>query len=112
MNVTERNGKAIAMLDLSGLSPQAIIELIPRFNDFVLDARSARVLVDISDTFTTAEIKAAVAASSQTLRDRLGKVNFALVGVRGLQRVIANAANAGQYFAKDREDGLAHLASI
>lgn len=111
ISVTERNGKAIAMLDLSGLTPKAILELIPRFDDFVLETESARVLVDISDTYTTAEIKEAVGASSDALRKRIGNLRFALVGVRGMQRVLANAANGGQYFAKDREDGLSHLAA-
>ncbi len=106
----EHKGKTVALLDLSGLSPKEILALIPKFDEFVIGMECRRVLVDISSTYPNTEIKEAVAASGRNLAERLGKVSVALVGVRGGQRVLANAASPGQYFASTREDALEHLA--
>jgi hypothetical protein len=104
--------KAIIVLDLSGLTPEEIIKTFPEFNEFVVKERCNRLLIDIHDTFTTKEVKAAVGQSMGYIQGKVGETHQALVGVRGVQRIIANAMAKGQYFASSREDALDHLADI
>jgi hypothetical protein len=105
-------GKDIIVLDLSGLNPETIVATFPEFNDFVVKERCPRLLIDVSDTHTTPDIKAAGAASDAYLEGKVGKTMKALVGVKGMQRLLANAMVKDQYFASSRQDGLDHLAGM
>jgi hypothetical protein len=104
-----RDGKVIVILDLSGLKEEEILPLFPAFQEFVVKERCTRLLIDISDTYTTEKVKAASMASDAYVKEKLGKTSKALVGVKGVQRIIANAIDRNQYFASDREDALRHL---
>ena len=103
-------GKDIIVLDLSGLKPEAIVAIFPEFNVFVVKERCLRLLIDVTDTYTTPDIKAAGVASDAYVLGKVGKTMKALVGVKGMQRLLANAMAKDQYFASSRQDGLDHLA--
>jgi hypothetical protein len=105
-------GKEIIVLDLSGLKQEEIIGIFPEFNEFVVKERCTRLLIDIHDTFITDQIKAAVGESLGYINGKVGETHQALVGVRGVQRIIANAMAKGQYFASSRDDALDHLADL
>ncbi len=103
-------GKDIIILDFSGLKEAEMLALFDPLHELAVKERCTRFLIDISDTFTTEKIKAASIASEAYLRERVGQPRNALVGVRGVQRMLANAIERGQYFASSREDALDHLA--
>jgi len=108
---TEHKGKKIAVLDLTGLKPAEIAAALSEFGEFVVAERCTRLLVDITSTHITPEVEQAVAATRALVGACLGKTTTALVGAQGVQRLLANSMEEGQYFAASREDGLDHLAS-
>ena len=104
-------GREVVILDLSGLMPAEIVPIMLEFTEYVVEQRCTRHLVDITDTFITAEVEKAVAAARSSVSDRLGEIKSALVGARGVQMVLAGAIDKKQYLARSREDALNHLAS-
>jgi hypothetical protein len=62
------------------------------------------VAMDITNTYTDKRIKEGSIESSNKIRAALGDQHIALVGIQGIQKIIANAINHNQHFAATREE--------
>jgi hypothetical protein len=109
----EHKGKRILHLDYSNLRGEEYVKAIEDSTTFQLKHEVSTVLVlcDVTNTYTTDEIKEASVRSNQTVTDHGINQVLAIVGLRGIQRFIANLIKPGAYFAKDVEDAKEWLTS-
>ena len=109
--VTER-GIEILVVDLAGLSPDEILEIFPEITALSLSKKIRYNIFDITDTQTTAEIKDASKKSIAEVEKVVGRVYISLIGLRGIQKLIANAISKNSYFASDYQDALDWLVKM
>lgn len=105
ITVLEHKGNKILLADFSNLPPEKIVELIPQYTKIGLEQKISLYALDITDTITTEEIKDASRISIGSITAALGKIHVVLVGLRGIQKIIANAISKEQHFASTREEG-------
>ncbi|MDF1561599.1 MAG: hypothetical protein P1V51_01075 [Deltaproteobacteria bacterium] len=95
-------GKSILFIDLSGLRGEAMMPVLEEAKRRMqaLGDEPLRVLTDVRDAYFTKETKDF--SRSLVRSDRNGR--SALVGITGVQRIIASAIFRDNYYAKDLED--------
>ncbi|MBN1780228.1 hypothetical protein JW948_03820 [bacterium] len=106
LKIRTENGVKIMFVDLSNLAPDEIVNIFPALNEKAIENRIRLYIFDITNTHTTQEIKHASRASIDTIESKLGKIASALIGLTGIQKIIANAISKDQYFAKDEADAV------
>lgn len=110
----EHKNQKIIYLDLSDLGSQSdqIIMLMNCFCELTLDLGSdhAYQLIQGAGASMNKQITAHAKGLAQVYIDNDIEITSAIVGITGLQRIIAKAVLPKIYFAKDMEDGLDWLA--
>jgi hypothetical protein len=104
VQIIEYKNKKIILVDLSNLSIEEILNIFPIYTEMALSTRINLVAMDITNTYTDKRIKEESIESSNKVRAALGEQHIALVGIRGIQKIIANAINRNQHFAATREE--------
>jgi hypothetical protein len=110
IRVIEHKGHSILLLDFSGLNPDEIIGHFEELNRTAVLQKIRLLLLDVRNTYSNDKIKSASRESIRFIEERLGTVQIALVGLRRIQMIVANAINRDQYFAKDISDAMDWLA--
>nr|WP_320134022.1 hypothetical protein [uncultured Holophaga sp.] len=103
-------GKSIIIVDNSNLTPAQIVANFPLFSKLAIDRKIRRVCMDVTGTTTDESIKKAGAETHDKMNAALGHTYSAIVGIRGIQKILANAMQKGQCFAETREQALDWLA--
>jgi hypothetical protein len=108
IRVIEKEQK-ILFLDLSGLDTESILKLFKEFTETAIRMKIVKFILDVSDTRTSDEIKNGSMESIKAITAANGQIKTSLIGLRGIQKIIANAISPSQYFAKDQEDAIRWL---
>lgn len=104
--ITESNHK-ILFVDLSNLKIEQIVEQFPKMTDIAISDKINHFIIDITNTHTDDRIrKSAKEAFARYKESTTAKPVTAVVGIRGIQKIIANAVSRDQYFAKDYADAV------
>ena len=100
-------------MDLSGLSEEEQLKIVEKATDMWIESSEKKILLinDVSDTFTTQEVKAAAKHAIEAVRDSGKEIIITLIGITGIKRVIAKAINREMYFAKNMDDAKEWLLS-
>lgn len=112
IQVLTHKGKKIIFADSSNLTPQQIVAFLPEITKAVIGHKCPLLLQDVTGTSSDDSVKKAAIESVIECAKALGKEPCsAFIGMRGLQKIIANAAKKGQYFADTKEEALDWLVS-
>jgi hypothetical protein len=106
LEVIERGGYKILSVNMSGQSIPEIIEMFPQMNAVAIPNKIRLFVLNIEKTHSNSDLKEASKQSISELEASVGKVYSALIGIRGIQKIIANAINRDQYFANDADDAI------
>lgn len=109
IKVIEKGEKSILFVDYSNLKVDEILALVPEIREIQIEKRIKLLLFDVHNTRFNAEIKESGKESLKIVESKIGKTHTALIGIRGIQKIIANAASRDVYFASDLDDAVAHL---
>jgi hypothetical protein len=106
VKLTVHQGKTILILDASGLKPEEIIALFPEYEKMGLANKVHLYALDVSNTRSNSDIQKASKASIDTIQSKLGKIHIALVGITGIQKIIASAIDRDTHFAENMNEAL------
>ncbi len=106
VKVITHKGKKVIFVDNSNLKPAEIIANFPIFLDLAISQKINLVCMDVTNTMTDDAIKQAGAENHAKMDAALGKHYSAIVGIRGIQKILANAMQKGQCFAATKEEAL------
>ena len=110
LQVITHKGRTILAVDYTGLTPQQIVELMPSVTRTAIDKRIPLIFSDVTGTYSSPDIKTAAAKSIEDSKAVLGPMHSAILGIHGIQKIIANAIVKDQFFAGSREEALDYLA--
>ena len=110
LQVITHKGRTILAVDYTGLTPQQIVELFPSVTRMSIEKKIPLIFTDVTGTYSSPEIKTAAAKSIQDTKAALGVLHSAILGIHGIQKLIANAIVKDQFFAGSREEALDWLA--
>ncbi|MBP1628786.1 MAG: hypothetical protein H6Q00_3261 [Holophagaceae bacterium] len=111
VQVIEHKGKKVVFFNCVGMNPDKAASLFPEVTQMCIANRINLVFSDVTDSSANDALKAAAVESTKAVAAALGSIHTALVGIKGIQRIIAQAVVKDQYFAKTREEALDHLVS-
>jgi hypothetical protein len=111
IEILEYQNQKILFLDLSNLNEEEILATHPDLKETAVRNKVNLMLLDTTNTRTTDRIKESSIDVNAFVEKHIGKIWIALIGLRGIQKFIANAISKELYFAKDREDGCRWLVS-
>lgn len=107
IKVIDYKGHKILCGDSSGLKPAEIVALLPEISRIMIEQKIFLIFQDVNNTTSDETVKKAAIESATKTATALGRPAYsAFIGIRGLQKIIANAALRGQYFASTREEAL------
>ncbi|MBP1627942.1 MAG: hypothetical protein H6Q00_2417 [Holophagaceae bacterium] len=106
VQIITHKGKKIVFVDNSNLTPAEIIANFPIFSKLAIDNKIRLVCMDVTNTTTDDNIKKAGAETHAKMTAALGHTCSAIVGIRGIQKILANAMQKGQCFAETKEQAL------
>ncbi|MBN1697548.1 MAG: hypothetical protein JW881_08555 [Spirochaetales bacterium] len=105
LSIITYNGQKIIFLDLTNLKEEHILATHPDLVEFSVKNNIRLLLIDTTNTITTPKVKESSANTTNRIEEKIGKTLIAIIGLRGIQKLIANAIVKGIYFAKDKDDG-------
>jgi len=91
-------------IDISSLSVNDILEIHKKILDIAVSKKIGFFIIDISNTFTTPVVIDSSKELDKVINEKNGKSYTALLGISGLQKLIANVISRDMYFARDIED--------
>jgi len=106
VQIVTHRGHKIVWVDNSGLKPAEIIALHPLVTRTMIEQKVNLICNDITNTTSDEGVKKSAQESNTQTTAVLGKTHSAIVGIRGIQKIIANAMVKDQYFASDKADAL------
>lgn len=106
IKVVSHKSQSICLADYSGLKPQEIVDLLPLVSKIMIGQKIRLICNDVTNTTTDDQVKKAVGECIGSIVQANGPVHSAFVGIRGIQKILANATQKGQYFASDQTDAL------
>jgi len=106
IQIITHKGQKVLLVDNSNLKSAEIISNIQALTKMMIDHKLLLTCMDVSNTATDEAIKQAGKESHDRIHTALGQTYSAVVGVRGIQKILANAMSKGQCFAETREDAL------
>jgi hypothetical protein len=106
IKIIEKGGAKILFTNLSNMTTEEILSMLPLMAELAIQHEINLNIIDISNTHSNAEIKDGSKAAIASIEQRIGKVESALIGIRGIQKIIANAISRNNYFAKDLDDAI------
>jgi iron-sulfur cluster repair protein YtfE (RIC family) len=109
IKIIEKEGTKILFTNLSNLSTKEILLMFPIMTEQAIKHKISLNIIDISNTHSNSEIKDGSKAAIAAIEQKIGKVETALIGIRGIQKIIANAISTNTYFANDLDDAINHL---
>jgi len=109
IKIIEKGGTKILFTNLSNMSTKEILSMFPIMAELAIQHRINLNIIDITNTHSNAEIKDGSKAAIASIETKIGKVESALIGIRGIQKIIANAISSNNYFANDLDDAINHL---
>lgn len=109
IKIIEKGEKSILFADYSNLKPDEILALVPEIREIQIEKRIKLLIFDVANTRFNAEIKEAGKESIKFVESKLGKTHTALLGIRGIQKIIASAVSRDVYFASNLDDAVEHL---
>jgi len=109
LTVLERDGFKILFANYANLDEGSIVGSHPSMTERAIRDGIRLFLYDISNTHTTRAIRASSAETLKAIEASNGKTYHAFYGLRGVQKVIANAIAKDSFFAKNMEEGLDFL---
>jgi hypothetical protein len=106
VTILRHRGREVVFCDLAGKTSDAIVSIIGEATSVCIERGIRLVVLDTRNTRTNVQIREASIASIRAITEKVGKPYSALIGLTGLQRIVANAISRGQYFASSREAAL------
>jgi hypothetical protein len=111
VTILEHRGRKIVFFNCRGMAPDQVAALFPEVTRTALENRINLICTDVTGSAADDAVKAAAADSTRAIQEAMGAMHSALVGIKGLQRIIAQAIVKDQYFAKTLDEALDHLAA-
>jgi len=111
VSIIEHQGRKIIFFDCRDMPPAQVAALFPEVTRAALEHRINLICTDVTGSSADDAVKAAAAASTKAIQEAMGAMHSALVGIKGLQRIIAQAIVKDQFFAKTMAEALDHLAA-
>jgi hypothetical protein len=105
IKILDYKGHKILLLDASNLKVEEIIALFPEYQQTGATNRIRLYLLDVTNTRSNDDIRKASSASIDYIKSKVGEIHVSLVGITGLQKIIASAIKRDSYFASSLEDG-------
>lgn len=109
VQIIEHKGKKVVFFDCRDMHPDKAASLFPEVTETCIANRINLVFSDVTGGSASDTLKAAAAESVRAVTAALGSIHTALVGIKGIQRIIAQAVVKDQFFGKTREEALDHL---
>ncbi|MBN1410975.1 MAG: hypothetical protein JW969_09020 [Spirochaetales bacterium] len=109
IKIIQRGGFRVISVDLSNLNEDEILQMQTKMLELSLRERVKYFLINIKNTHTTEKIKNGSIEIVKKIEAELGKSETVLLGLTGIQKLIANLISKDIYFAKDEEDGMRWL---
>ncbi|WP_005037715.1 hypothetical protein [Holophaga foetida] len=106
VQVIIHKGHKILFADCSGLKPAEIVAEINGSTQVMIAQKINLLCNDISNTTSDDSIKRAAAESVAKVTAANGKIHSSIVGLRGIQKILANAIVRDTHFASSKEDAL------
>ncbi|WP_005035178.1 hypothetical protein [Holophaga foetida] len=107
VQVIQHKGVKIVVSDCRGYKPEQYCAQMKDVQRALIGGNIGLLFQDLTDTVANEEAKNAAKACEEAVSKARGKKTFsAMIGVTGIQKIIANAVEKGQYFASSREDAL------
>ncbi|MBP1627941.1 MAG: hypothetical protein H6Q00_2416 [Holophagaceae bacterium] len=106
VQIITHRGHKIVFVDNTGLKPAEIIALHPILTKMAIDHKINLICNDVTNTTSDEGVKKSAQESIAATTSALGKIHSAIIGIRGIQKILANAMVRDQYFASDKEDAL------
>lgn len=103
--LTHKNQKVV-FVDLSKLNEEQILATHPAIKETMISSKIRLLLLDTTNTSTTPKIRDSSKVITIQIEAKIGKTLTSIVGLRPLQKIIANAIIKDIYFARDIEAGL------
>lgn len=102
LQAIEEQGKKIYYTDFSGLNEADFLVLLKKAMDRDMELPEKSLLLqDISGTVLTDKIKVEIDKGAVIAKRK--KYIFALLGITGIKRIVAQAINRNTFFTKDIE---------
>ena len=109
--ILTHKGHKILFGDFTGLKPAEIVAQITASTQPMIDQKINFLCNDVANTTSDDSIKKAAAESLAKVTAANGKVFSSIVGIRGIQKIIASAIVRDTYFASNREEAFDWLVS-
>lgn len=107
IQVIQYKGQKILFNNSSNLKGPEAAALVPEITGIMIAQRINLIFHDVTGSTTDETVKKASVESVEQVTAALGKsIHSAFIGIRGIQKIIANAACRGQYFASTKEEAL------
>jgi len=106
IQIITHKGHRILSVDNSNLKSAEIVANFPTITKMSIDNKLLLTYMDVSNTTTDDAIKQAGGESHAKVQAALGQTYTGIVGIRGIQKILANAMAKGQCFATSREEAL------
>lgn len=104
IKIVEHKGQKVLLLDASNLKPEEIVAMFPEYQQIGVANKIRLYALDVTNTRSNDDIRKGSKESIDFIQSRLGTVYIALIGISGIQKVIASAINRDTYFASSLED--------
>jgi len=106
IKIIERSGFKILSVNMSDLSIPEVLSMYPEVNAIAIPQKIRLIMLDITNTRSTSEIKDKSKEAINELEAAVGTVYSALIGIRGIQKIIANAISRNQHFAENTDEAI------
>jgi hypothetical protein len=104
IKVINYQGQKIVFVDMSGMKEEEILLLQKKMAEVGIRENARLFILDVHDTHTTEKVKNGSKEVIAAIEAKVGKVRNALLGLSGLQKMIANLISRDLYFASNTDD--------
>ena len=105
LKIIVHNGSQIAYLNANALVDiDEFCLLIEQLTKLAIQQKTNLILINITDSFMAPMVREKTKEEVKKAKQHFGQVHAAIVGLSGVQRLIANLLNKEEYFAKDFDD--------
>lgn len=113
LTIIDHKGKKVILFDCRGMNSDQIAEQFPSYTQMAIENKINLAVSDTTGcTPPNDNMKKAAAESGEAVKAALGSQHLAMVGLKGMAKMIAQAMVKDQYFAKTLDDALDHLTAI
>ena len=109
IKIIEKSGHKILSVDMSNLTIPEVLSMYPEVNAIAIPQKIRLIMLDVTNTRSSSEIKDKSKEAISELEATVGTVYSALVGIRGIQKIIANAISRNQHFAESTQEAIEWL---